>query len=223
MPAIFSLVDVGISRGGQRILSHVSAEVRHGGLTALMGESGAGKSTLLRALNRLIEPDEGRVDFHGSPVRDLDVQQLRRRVTLVQQQPVVLTDTVLNDLRVGRPQLTEDEAAQLLPRAGLSTAFLRRTTDGLSGGEAQRLCFARALAMRPEVLLLDEPTSALDARAAADVEQVVHDLAHEGLSVVLVSHDLALTRRVADESLLLAGGTLAPPEQAQAYLSGEAA
>lgn len=221
--AIFTLDEVGISRGGHRILRHVSAEIPHGGLTALMGESGAGKSTLLRVLNRLTEPDEGRVLFHGEPVRDLDVRDLRRRVALVQQQPVVLTETVLDDLRLARADLTEDEAAELLPRAGLAASFVGRSTEGLSGGEAQRLCFARALAMRPEVLLLDEPTSALDSRAAREIEQVTHDLAHDGLSVVLVSHDLDLTRRLADHLLLLAGGTLAGPDQAAAYLAGEAA
>jgi putative ABC transport system ATP-binding protein len=113
--------------------------------TALVGPSGAGKSTLLRLLNRLEEPSGGTVCLQNRPLADWDVLALRRRVGLVAQQPVLLTDHVADDLRVGRPDLGEDQAARLLRQVGLPTAMLSRPTVGLSGGEAQRVCLARAL------------------------------------------------------------------------------
>jgi putative ABC transport system ATP-binding protein len=170
------------------------------------GPSGAGKSTLLRLLDRLLEPTSGQVLFHGRPLPSYDVREVRRRVGLVQQAPVVLGDTVLADLRVGRPELPEQEARALLGRVGLNDLSLGRGTSDLSGGEAQRLCLARALAVGPEVLLLDEPTSALDAVSAQSVERVVRALVAEGLSAVLVSHDLRQAKRLADDVVVLDHG-----------------
>ena len=216
--AIFSLQGVGVVRGGRQILHDVDAEIAHFGCTALLGASGAGKSTLLRLLNRLAEPDQGTVALHGEPLPSYDVLALRRRVGFVQQQPVLLADLVLDDLRVGAPALTEEAAVELLARVGLRPDVVRQETAGLSGGEAQRICFARCLAVGPEVLLADEPTSALDPRAAREVEEVIHSLAHDGLSVVLVSHNLAQAQRVADAGLLLEHGTVATPERAAEYL-----
>jgi putative ABC transport system ATP-binding protein len=113
---------------------------------------------------------------------------------------------VLEDVRVGRPDLTKREAAELLQRVGLPAGFVDRPTLGLSGGEAQRVCFARALAVRPEALLLDEPTSALDAESAETVEQVIEDLLGEGMTIVLVTHKPDQARRLGDDLITLAGG-----------------
>jgi putative ABC transport system ATP-binding protein len=177
---------------------------------------------LLRLLDRLLEPTSGQVLFHGSPLPSYDVLALRRRVGLVQQAPVLLGATVLADLRVGRPQLTEDDAAALLVRAGLEGIRLSRETASMSGGEAQRLCLARALAVGPEVLLLDEPTSALDAVAAQAVERVVRALVADGLTAVLVSHDLRQARRLADDVVVLRGGRVVEtgPAAQSDYLAG---
>ena len=210
-----------VQRGGVRVLDHVSMAFQAGRCTAVVGPSGSGKSTLLRLLDRLLEPTSGQVLLHGRPLPSYDVLELRRRVGLVQQTPVLLAETVLEDLRVAGP-VTRAQALVLLDRAGLADLPLDRRTASLSGGEAQRLCLARALVVEPEILLLDEPTSALDAAAAQAVERVVRGLVADGLSAVLVSHDLRQARRLADEAVVLAGGQVveAGPVADLRYLAG---
>jgi putative ABC transport system ATP-binding protein len=205
---LFTLERVTVRRGGTALLDAVSCRIPVGVCTALVGPSGAGKSTLLRLLNRLAEPTSGTVRLHGRPLPELDVLALRRRVGLVGQQPVLLTDRVIDELRVGRPGLAEERAARLLAGVGLPEGMLHRGTAGLSGGEAQRVCLARALAVDPEVLLLDEPTSALDARSVKAVETALRDQLADGTSVVVVSHDAAQTRRIADHVLVLRAARL---------------
>ena len=213
--------DVVVQRGGVRVLDRVSMSFAAGRCTAVAGPSGAGKTTVLRLLDRLSEPTSGQVLLHGRPLPSYDVLEVRRRVGLVQQSPVLLGETVLEDLRVAAP-VTPPEAVALLARAGLVGLPLDRRTSSLSGGEAQRLCLARALAVGPEVLLLDEPTSALDAVAALAVERVVRALVAEGLSAVLVSHDLRQARRLADDAVILSGGRVveAGPVGDVRYLAG---
>jgi putative ABC transport system ATP-binding protein len=219
---VLALEDVTVVRAGTTVLHGVSASFLAGRCTAVAGPSGAGKSTLLRLLDRLLEPTSGQVLFHGRPLPSYDVLEVRRRVGLVQQAPVVLGATVLADLRTGRPELSPDDALALLARAGLDGMPLERATADLSGGEAQRLCLARALAVGPEVLLLDEPTSALDAVSAQAVERVVRALVAEGLSAVLVSHDLRQARRLADDVVVLERGVVVEtgPAADSAYLAG---
>ena len=222
MQPVLALDDVHVVRGGVTVLAGITASVLPGRCTALAGPSGAGKSTLLRLLDRLEEPTSGSVLLHGRPLPSYDVLEVRRRVGLVQQAPVLLGETVLSDLRTGQPSLTEDQARELLGRVGLEDQALDRQTGSLSGGEAQRLCLARALAVGPEVLLLDEPTSALDAVAAKSVERVVRSLVAEGLTAVLVSHDLRQAKRLADDVIVLRAGRVdeAGPAADSAYLAG---
>lgn len=219
---VLVLEDVCVVRSGSTVLADISVVLAAGRCTAVAGPSGAGKSTLLRLLDRLLEPTTGRVLFHGRPLPSYDVLELRRRVGLVQQAPVLLGADVLADLRVGRPELTPHEAAALLVRAGLEGLPMDRETSSLSGGEAQRLCLARALAVGPEVLLLDEPTSALDAVAAQSVERVVRSLVADGLTAVLVSHDLRQARRLADDVVVLRDGRVVESGAAASseYLAG---
>jgi putative ABC transport system ATP-binding protein len=216
----FVLDAVGVRRGGRLLVDDVTATIQAGACTAVTGPSGAGKSTLLRLLNRMLEPTAGRVLLRGTPLPALDVLALRRRVGLVAQRPALLTGEVLDELRVGRPDLPLDEARSLLAEAGLPDDFADRATDGLSGGEAQRVCLARALALRPEVLLLDEPTSSLDPASAEAIERVVREQCDAGGTVVLVSHDTAQARRLADDVIVLSAGRLTehgPPREI-AYL-----
>ncbi|MDT7537412.1 MAG: UDP-glucose/iron transport system ATP-binding protein [Actinomycetota bacterium] len=222
MQAVLALDDVRVVRDAVTVLDGITAQIAPGRCTALAGPSGAGKTTLLRLLDRLEEPTTGTVLLHGRPLPSYDVLEVRRRVGLVQQVPVLLGTTVLEDLRVGRPALTEDEAVELLSRVGLRDQALTRATASLSGGEAQRLCLGRALAVGPEVLLLDEPTSALDAVAAKAVERVVRALVEEGLTAVLVSHDLRQARRLADDVVVLRAGRVEEvgPAADSVYLAG---
>ena len=231
--ALFVLDDVEVTRGeGEdhvHPLSSVNVAIAPVRATVVVGPSGSGKSTLLRLLNRMEEPSAGRVLFHGEPLPSYDVLALRRRVGLLMQRPTPFPGTVLDNLRAGAPSLSAEAAEALLAKAGLAAAFLGRDAEDLSGGEAQRVCLARALAVGPEVLLLDEATSALDPFAAQVVEGVVRSLVADGLAVVMVSHDLAQARRVADDLLVVLDGrivahgpvdeVLAHPEAAP-YLRG---
>ena len=180
------------------IVEGFSARIPADGLTAMVGPSGAGKTTLLRLLNRLDDPDAGQVLLDGHDVRSFDVLELRRRVQYVGQVPVTFPGTVADNVGT--------DVADLLARVGLAPALADRDADRLSVGEAQRMCLARALACRPECLLLDEPTSALDTDSKAGVETLIRTLADEGLTVVMVTHDLLQASELADRTLAVGTG-----------------
>lgn len=204
----FCLEQVTVTRGTATLLEQVSAGIPAARCTAVAGASGAGKSTLLRLLNRLAEPTTGRITLDGVPINELDVLALRRRVGLVAQAPVLLTDRVFDEVCVGRPDLSEAGVVELLGRVGLSPGFTMRATAELSGGEVQRLCLARTLAVEPSTLLLDEPTSALDGASAKVIGALVADYVSTGGTVVLVSHDRDLIESVAAQVLILKDGRL---------------
>jgi putative ABC transport system ATP-binding protein len=204
----FRLEQVTVTRGPATLLAQVSASIPAGRCTAVTGPSGAGKSTLLRLLNRLAEPTTGRITLDGVPIAELDVLALRRRVGLVAQASELLTDRVLDEVRVGRDDLPEAGVVEFLARVGLEPSFTVRATAELSGGEVQRLCLARALAVEPNMLLLDEPTSALDGASAEVIGALVGDYVSAGGTVVLVSHDRSLIESVAAQTLVLDRGRL---------------
>jgi putative ABC transport system ATP-binding protein len=178
------------------------------GSTALVGPSGSGKSTLLRLLNRLADPDEGSVRFHGTDVRELDPLELRRRVGLVPQLPAPIAGTVADNVCFG-PRLHGEQVDPEPPLrlAGLDPSFADRDASRLSVGEQQRVMLARALALEPEVLLLDEPTAALDEDAKRAVEETLAGL--PVVSLVLVTHERAQAERLADRVIRLEGGRIA--------------
>jgi putative ABC transport system ATP-binding protein len=175
------------------------------GSTALVGPSGSGKSTVLRLLNRLADPDEGVVRFHGMDVRELDPLELRRRVGLVPQLPAPVPGSVAENVCFG-PRLRgrDVDPERPLRLAGLDPGFLDRDASKLSVGEQQRVMLARALALEPEVLLLDEPTASLDSAATAAVEDALSTL--PGISFVLVTHDPAQAERLAERTVHLENG-----------------
>jgi putative ABC transport system ATP-binding protein len=146
------------------------------------------------------------VRYRGRDVGELDPLQHRRHVAMVFQAPTTFPGSPLDNLRVADPALARDHGLELLERVGLDAALADRSADRLSGGEAQRLVVARALATEPEVLLADEPTSALDAAAASRLERLVRSLADAGTPVLWVSHDRSQVRRIADHVVALRSG-----------------
>jgi len=190
------------------VLRDASASFRRHAVTGIVGPSGAGKTSLLRCLNRLEEPDVGSITFDGVDIATLDPIELRRRVGMIFQTPALFEGGVRANLVYGLDAVTEDELAAALEAASLDRAFLDRDSSALSVGQAQRVCIARALVRKPEVLLMDEPTSALDRDASARIEELVRSLNESGLTVVLVTHDLDQTRRVCDRAVLLVEGSI---------------
>ena len=195
---------------GVKIVDDISFGVERAEVLAVLGPSGSGKSSLLRLLNRLDEPTGGTVLLEGADYRSLAPRELRRRVGMMTQTPYLFPGSVAENLRFGprakNQDLSGDEVAALLEKVGLR-GYAERDTGHLSGGEAQRVSFARALANGPTVLLLDEPTSALDEEARQEVEGVLLGVVRESaLTCVLVTHDPAQAVRVADRVLRLAAG-----------------
>jgi phosphate transport system ATP-binding protein len=218
------LEDVSISYGGKMAVRSVTLPIHQGEVLALIGPSGCGKTTLLRTLNRLTEltPSAirlGRVLLDGEDVDELADTTLRARVAMVFQQPnpfpMSIFDNVAFALREQsrkRPRRGELEPLVLdaLRRAGLYEEVreeLDRPALRLSGGQQQRLCIARAIAPRPEVLLMDEPCSALDPISTGVIEQLIGELRRE-LAVVIVTHNLAQAHRVADKVAFMYLGDL---------------
>jgi putative ABC transport system ATP-binding protein len=196
---LFELEDVSYSRSGKVVLRDVNVRLPVGA-SSVVGPSGSGKSTMLRLLNRLADPDEGRVVYEGTDVRERDPLTLRREVSLVPQLPALVDGTVHDNVAYG-PRLAGHsfDTRSCLELAGLDPAFEGRDAAKLSVGEQQRVMLARALALEPRVLLLDEPTSALDHAARDAVEATLRGLrARTSISTVVVTHDIAQARRLAE-------------------------
>lgn len=200
--------DVSLRRGGSPVLHDIDVRFPAGSVTTIVGPSGSGKTSLLRCFNGLERPEEGQVFLDGEPVVDIEPSQLRRRVGMIFQTPILFEGGVRANLCYALDGVEEDRLCGALDRAGLERSFLERTSSALSVGQAQRVCIARALVRDPEVLLFDEPTSALDRDAASLVESSIRELAQAGLTAVVVTHDLAQARRIADTAYLLVAGRI---------------
>jgi putative ABC transport system ATP-binding protein len=204
---VFEFADVVVERDGVRALDGFTAAVPGRGVTAIFGPSGSGKSTMLRLCNRLELPTGGRVSFRGNDVAEIDPLVLRRRVGMCFQRPTPFPGTVADNLRVADPDASDTRMRDTLERVALIGSWLDRDAAALSGGEAQRMCLARTLMARPQVLLLDEPTSAVDAEAAGVIERAVRELADDdGIPAVWVTHDRAQAARAADRVLRIERG-----------------
>ena len=221
------------SFGAHQVLKGVSTQFCQGEVTVIIGASGSGKSTLLRALNRLEPHDGGRITIAGVEVTDHEatLQQQRCEVGMVFQQfnlfghMTVLDNVTLAPRRIRKtPRATANaQALQLLERVGMA-AHAHKYPWQLSGGQQQRVAIARALAMQPQVMLFDEPTSALDPEMVQEVLEVMRGLAREGMTMIVVTHEMGFAREVADRVMFFDQGQIAheaPPAEFFAHPGNE--
>ena len=213
------------SFGSLRVLDDVSMRVDRGQVVVIIGPSGSGKSTLLRCINRLETVDSGEIDVDGRSLQDpkLDVNDLRRHIGVVFQAFNLFPHlSVLDNLTLA-PRWAlkmshadaEARARNLLDKVGIPEKAGARPTQ-LSGGQQQRVAIARALCMEPDLMLFDEPTSALDPEMIKEVLDVMRDLASDGMTMVVVSHEMGFAREVADRVVFIDHGVVVEtgtPEQ----------
>jgi putative ABC transport system ATP-binding protein len=211
---------------GKVLVDNISVRVQQGEILAVVGASGAGKSSFLRLINRLDEPTSGTVYLRGQDYKELAPRELRRRVGMVLQSAYLFPGTVAENVCYGPRQrgeeLTMAEIDNLLEQVGLEK-FALRDVSHLSGGEAQRVSLARALANKPQVLLLDEPTSALDDRAEREIEALLtRVLGDQQLTALIITHDAAQAERIAGRAILINAGRLILNGTVQQVLHAEA-
>ena len=206
------------SFGDLHVLKGIDLEVNRGEVVCIIGASGSGKSTLLRCINLLEEADSGHIWFDGQDLMDLKVNlnALRQKIGMVFQgfnlfnNKSVLDNCTLAPMDVKHIPKTQAEATAIkhLTTVGLAD-FIHADSRRLSGGQKQRVAIARALCMEPEIMLFDEPTSALDPEIVGEVLDVMKSLAQQGMTMVVVTHEMGFAREVGDRVLFMADGKIA--------------
>ena len=203
--------------GDLTVLKGIDVTIEKGECVVVIGPSGSGKSTFLRGLNRLEEPDGGEIDIEGTDLLSphTDINEMRQRIGMVFQHfnlfphKTILENVTLAPIKLKKmPQKeAEDAALDLLRRVGIEDkASVYPST--LSGGQKQRVAIARSLAMNPQVMLFDEPTSALDPEMVGEVLDVMKNLAKEGMTMVVVTHEMGFAKEVANRVLFMADGVI---------------
>ena len=213
------------SFGGKEVLKGITEEIQAGEVVVIIGPSGSGKSTFLRCLNLLEEPSSGEVIFEEQVInkKETNIDAIRTKMGMVFQSFNLFPHlTVLENITIGPTQIkkvpkeqAEAIAMKLLARMGM-TEKANVYPKSLSGGQQQRIAIARALAMEPKMMLFDEPTSALDPEMVGEVLQVMKDLALEGMTMVVVTHEMGFAKEVGDRILFMDGGYIVEqgtPEQ----------
>lgn len=205
------------SYGKLHVLKGVSLNVQKGEKIAIIGPSGSGKSTFLRCLNLLETPDSGIINFEGTDItaKGTDINKIRQKMNMVFQHFNLFPHlTVLQNitlapltLKIQTKEEAEENAMKLLQLIGLKDKA-NSYPSSLSGGQKQRIAIVRSLAMKPDVILFDEPTSALDPEMVGEVLQLMKDLAHKGMTMLVVTHEMAFAREVATRVLFMADGNI---------------
>ena len=203
--------------GDLKVLKNISTTINKGEIISIIGPSGSGKSTFLRCINKLEEPTEGHIYIDGMDLMDknTDINKIRERVGMVFQHfnlfpnMTVLENLTLSPMMVKKESKEEAEkyAFYLLEKVGLSDKSNSYPAQ-LSGGQKQRIAIARALAMKPEVILFDEPTSALDPEMIKEVLDVMRDLAKEGMTMLIVTHEMGFAKNVGNRILFMDNGEI---------------
>ena len=207
--------------GTNQVLDGITTDICQGEVVAVIGPSGSGKSTFLRSLNLLEVPTGGQILFEGTDITDpkVDINRHRQKIGMVFQQFNLFPNMTVREnimlAPVKRKKMTKEEAAvkadELLDRIGLSDKADSYPAM-LSGGQKQRIAIARALAMNPDVMLFDEPTSALDPEMVGEVLSLIKELAAEGMTMVVVTHEMGFAREVASRVLFINDGTIQEDE-----------
>ena len=214
------------SFGNVQVLKGINIEIRKGECVCIIGPSGSGKSTFLRCLNLLEVPDEGEIIIEGESILEKrkDIDKYRENVGMVFQHFNLFPNmTVLENLTLAPIQVmkkSKDEAEQIacqyLERVGLLDKK-DEYPNKLSGGQKQRVAIARSLCMNPQIMLFDEPTSALDPEMVIEVLEVMQELAHEGMTMVVVTHEMGFARTVADRVIFLEDGKIVEENTAEEF------
>jgi polar amino acid transport system ATP-binding protein len=212
---VLKITGLSKSFGDLEVLKDINMEVHQGEVISMIGPSGSGKSTFLRCINCLEVPDSGTIEYLGETVNNgtYDTKKLHREIGMVFQRfnlfphMNVLKNVTYAPSKVSREskRKLEEEGMELLDKVGLKMKA-REMPSNLSGGQQQRVAIARALAMHPNVLLFDEPTSALDPELVGDVLKVMKDLAEEGMTMIVVTHEMGFAREVSDHVVFMEGG-----------------
>ena len=216
-PILFEIRDLKKQFGDLKVLKGINEEIRKGDVMVIIGPSGSGKSTLIRCLNLMETPTSGQIIFEGEDItqKGFDVNRHRQKVGMVFQQFNLFGNlSVLENITISLTKvkhLPEDQAKEkalaLLRRVGLEDKAAAYPSQ-LSGGQKQRIAIVRALAMEPDVLLFDEPTSALDPEMVGEVLRVIWDLAKEGITMVVVTHEMGFARKVGTRVLFMDDGQI---------------
>lgn len=214
---LFEIKQLCKSFGKVQVLDHIDATIRKGEVVAIIGPSGTGKSTFLRSLNLLEMPTSGEILFEGKAITDpkSDINVYRQKIGMVFQHfnlfanKTILDNMTLAPIKVLKKskEEAEKEAMELLARVGLAEKANVYPAQ-LSGGQKQRIAIVRSLCMHPDVMLFDEPTSALDPEMVGEVLSVMRDLAHEGMTMVIVTHEMGFAREVASRVLFVDEGKI---------------
>lgn len=203
--------------GDHVVLNGISTEIHQGEVVAIIGPSGCGKSTFLRSLNLLEQPTSGRILFEGTDITDrsVDINKMREKIGMVFQQfnlfpnYTIKENITLAPTKLGLMKQSEADARamELLERVGLPERADSYPSQ-LSGGQKQRIAIARSLAMNPDVMLFDEPTSALDPEMVGEVLELMRELARDGMTMVVVTHEMGFAREVANRVMFIDEGNI---------------
>ena len=215
--ALIQVKDLRKQFGKQEVLKGITTDIKAGEVVCVIGPSGSGKSTFLRCLNRLEEASSGSIFFEGEDLCDkkTDIDSVRQRMGMVFQQFNLFPHmNILKNLTIGPIELqkrsreeAEAYAMELLHKVGLAERA-NAYPQQLSGGQQQRIAIVRALCMKPDVMLFDEPTSALDPEMVGEVLSIMRNLADEGMTMIVVTHEMAFAREVADKVVFMADGVV---------------